>query len=227
MAEYGWLIEVNEGFNKLQNRKKGLDLSDYQEKTKQLIKEKLLLDKIEVILPTFEIDKHYLKSLDEKGYTREQKVMDLKRALDHHIRINIQTNPIYETLSQRLDRILKKRNDAEMLAELETMVKEVAEVEEKTKQLGVTKEEYALLNVAKKYDSEIPEKDLIPFVKELTNRVKTKVFGGWQKNSGVVKEVEGVVFDACFERFSPGGMKTDRIATLTDELMKFVAKYND
>ena len=64
-------------------------------------------------------------------------------------------------------------------------------------------------------------------MKELTNRVKTKTFGGWQKNSGVVKEVEGVVFDACFERFSPGGMKTDRIATLTDELMKFVAKYND
>jgi restriction endonuclease HindI-like protein len=153
--------------------------------------------------------------------------MDLKRALDHHIRINIQTNPIYETLSQRLDRLLKKRNDAEMLAELETMVKEVAEIEEKTKALGVTKEEYALLNVAKKYDSGIAEKDLIPFVKELTNRVKTKTFGGWQKNSAAVKEVESVVFDACFEKFSPAGMKTDRIASLTDELIKFVAQYNE
>ncbi|HZY95145.1 MAG TPA: HsdR family type I site-specific deoxyribonuclease [Candidatus Bathyarchaeia archaeon] len=227
LPEYTWLIEVNEGYNKLQNRKKGVDLSDYQEKTKQLIKDKLLLDKIEVVLPTFEIDKHYLKSLDNQGYTREQKVMDMKRALEHHIRINIQTNPIFETLSQRLDRILKKRNDAEMLAELETMAKEVAEIEEKTKELGVTKEEYALLNVAKKYESGVAEKDLIPFVKQLTSRVKTKTFSGWQKNSGVVKEVESVVFDACFERFSPTGMKTDRIASLTDELMKFVANYND
>jgi len=64
-------------------------------------------------------------------------------------------------------------------------------------------------------------------VKELTNRVKAKTLGGWQKNTAVVKEVESVVFDACFERFSPAGMKTNRIASLTDDLMKFVAQYNE
>ena len=149
----------------------------------------------------------------------------MKQALGHHIKINLQKNPIYETLSQRLDRILKNRNKAEILAELESMVKEVTEVEEKTKELGVTEEEYAFLNVAKKHNSGTSDKELILFVKELTRRVKSKTFVGWQKNRGVVKDVEQSVFDSCFERFSHG-MKTEEIASLTDEMMKFVAKYN-
>jgi hypothetical protein len=40
-----------------------------------------------------------------------------------------------------------------------------------------------------------------------------------------MKDVEQSVFDACFEKFS-STMKTDRVSSLTDELMKFVAKYN-
>ena len=105
------------------------------------------------------------------------------------------------------------------------MVKEVTEVEEKTKELGITQEEYAFLNTAKKHDSAISDQELVSFVKELSKRIKSKAFVGWQKNRGVVKDVEQVVFDSCFEKFSQK-MKTQEIASLTDELMKFVTKYN-
>ncbi len=223
--EYSWLIEVNEANNKLQNRKK-TDLSDYQEKTKQLIKEKLLIDRIEVILPTFEIDKHYLKALEGKGYTREQKIMDMKRALEHHIRINLGTHPIYETLSERLDRILKSRNQSQILAELETLVKEAAEIEEKTNQMGITKEEFALLSVVKKHNPTAAGNELISFVKGLVKQVKTKTFPGWQKNRRVVKDIEQGVFDSCFEKFS-SEVNTEGISSLTEDLMKFVVRYNE
>ncbi len=223
--EYSWLIEVNEAYNKLQNRKKS-DLAEYQAKTKQLIKEKLLIDRIEVVLPTFEIDKHYLKALASKEYTREQKIMDMKRALEHHIRINLGTHPIYETLSQRLDRILKSRNQSQILAELETLVKEAAEIEEKTRQMGVTKEEYALLSVVKKHNPNVAEDELISFVKGLLKHVKTKTFSGWQKNRRVVKDIEQSVFDSCFERFS-SQVNTEGLSSLTEDLMKFVARYNE
>jgi len=208
----------------MQNREKS-DLSEYQEKTKELIKEKLLIDKIEVILPTFEIDKHYLKTLDDTGYTTEQKIMEMKRALEHHIRINLESNPLYETLSQRLTRILRSKKRDEILAELKKMAEEVAEIEEQSKRIGVTKEEFALLNVTKKYEPKLSEDDLIKFVKGLTNQVKTKTFQGWQRNPGVVKEVERTVFDSCYQAFSPQ-MDTAKISSLTEELMRFVEKYN-
>lgn len=222
LKEYGWLIEVNEAYNKMQNRKRS-DLSEYQEKTKQLIKDRLLIDKIEVILPTFEIDKHYLKTLDDNHYTKDQQIMEMKRALEYHIRINLETNPIYETLSQRLTRILRSKKKDEILAELKRMVEEVNEIEEQTKRMGVTKEEYALLNAAKKY-AQLPEADLISFVKGLTEQVKMKTFRNWQRLPGVVKDVEQTVFNCCYQKFSPN-MDTGKISTLTDELMKFVTKY--
>jgi len=224
IKEYSWLIEVNEAYNKVQNRKRG-DLTDYQEKTKQLIKEKLLIDKIEVVLPTFEIDKRYLKSLEDAGYTKEQKIMDMKRALEHHIKINLERNPIYETLSQRLDRLLKSKNKAMILAQLQAMIEEVAEIKEKMKQMDVSDEEFAYLNVARKFSPELSEKEMIPFVKELAKQVKGKAFPSWQKNRSVMKDVEQTVFDACFEKYS-STMKTEQISSLTDELMKFVVKYN-
>jgi type I restriction enzyme R subunit len=224
LGEYGWLIEVNEAYNKMQNRKKS-DLSEYEEKTKQLIKEKLLIDKIEVILPTFEIDKHYVKTLDSIGYSTDQQIMELKRSLEHHIRINLETNPIYETLSQRLTRLLRSKKKSEILAELKAIAEEVAEIEEQTKRMGVTKEEYALLNAAKKYDSKLPEDELVSFVKGLTKQVKTKTFAGWQRNPGVVKDVEQTVFDSCYQAFT-SRMDTAKISSLTENLMKFVMKYN-
>lgn len=151
--------------------------------------------------------------------------MDMKTALDHHIRINLQTNPVYETLSQRLDRLLRSKSKTELLAELQTLAKEIAEIEEKAKELGISKEEYAFLSVAKKYNSTVQDKDLIPFVKGLAKEVKSKTFTGWQKNRSVLKEVEQTIFDSCYQRFS-GTLDTSSISGLTEELMKFVEKYN-
>ncbi len=60
-----WLIEVNEAYNKLHNRKFS-DLTEYEEKTRELIKDKLVIQKLDKILPTFEINKDYLKSLEQE-----------------------------------------------------------------------------------------------------------------------------------------------------------------
>jgi len=222
--EYGWLIAVNEAYNKLERRGSG-DLSEYQEKTRQLIKEKLLINRIEVILPTFKVDKHYLKLLDAEKFTREQRIMDMKRALSHHIRINLEANPIYETLSQRLERILKSKNKAQIEAELQTLVKEVAQIEEETKRMGISHEEYAYINTLKKHESRLAENELVAFSKDLSKEVKTKTFPMWQKNPRAVKEVEQTVFDVCFKRYSDT-MDIRKLSSLTEELVRFVAKYN-
>jgi tRNA U38,U39,U40 pseudouridine synthase TruA len=56
--------------------------------------------------------------------------------------------------------------------------------------------------------------------------VKGKTFHGWQKNRRVVKDVEQTVFDTCFEKFSPQ-VNTEGISSLTEDLMKFVMRYNE
>jgi type I restriction enzyme, R subunit len=222
--EYAWLIAVNAAYNKLHHRK-GPDLSEYQEKTKQLIREKLLVEKLEKELPLIEIDKDYLKKLDSYQFSKREKVMEITEAVKGHIRINVETNPIYETLSRRLDRILKIKETAQLLEKLESLVKEIVEIEERAQELGISKEEYALLNVAKKYLSNISDSNLTAFVKELDREIKTKLFPGWWRKVKMGTEVEQAVFDMCFQKFA-GDLDIKQLSSLSEELMNFIVRYN-
>lgn len=86
--------------------------------------------------------------------------MEIAEAVRNHIRINVETNPIYETLSHRLVRILKIKETAQRFEELENLVQEIVEVDARTQEVGLSKEEYAFLNVVKNYLSNRSENDL-------------------------------------------------------------------
>lgn len=222
--DFTWLIEVNEAYNKFHHRE-GPDLSEYQEKTKQLIREKLLVNELETRFPLFEIDSEYLKKLDAHHFTKRQKVMEITEAVSHHISINVETNPIYETLSERLKRILEIKDTTEQLGKMEALVGEIAEIERQAKELGISKEEYALLNVAKKYISYESDAALITFIKRITSNIKVRLFPGWWRKVKVATEIDQTVFNACFEEFRPQ-LATREISAFSEELMDFIVKYN-
>jgi hypothetical protein len=54
---------------------------------------------------------------------------------------------------------------AQLLEELESLVQEIGEVDARAQELGLSKEEYAFLNVVKNYLSTRSENDLAAFVK--------------------------------------------------------------
>lgn len=222
--DYTWLIEVNEAHNKFRHRKDP-DLSEYREKTKQLIREKLLVKALETQLPLFEIDSEYLKKLDAHHFTKRQKAMEITEAVRHHISINVGTNPIYETLSHRLERILKIEDIPRLLEEMELLVGDIVETERRAKELGLSKEQYALLNVAKKYVHNESDAVLIAFTKRVTDTIKPRLFPGWWRKVKVATEIEKMLFGACFEEFR-GRLGTKDLASFSEELMDFVVKYN-
>lgn len=225
LDDYSWFIQINEAYNKLYNRRRGVDLTPYQEKTKQLIKEKLLIEKIDKTLPTLEIGPEYLKKLEKANYTEDQKVVELKQALTVYIRINLGTNPIYETLSQRLERIIKTRDKTKMLEEMEEIVEEINELDKQIAEKGITKEEHALLTAAQKHLPDADEKELISFVRNLLSNVEANLFTGWQRKRTTINEVEKAVFHNCFKTFSKT-LEPKSIMQLSEELVEFIKKYH-
>jgi hypothetical protein len=223
---YTWLIEVNEAYNKFRDRKLS-DLSEYEEKTRELIKEKLVIETLDKILPTFEINRDYLKSLEREKLSKEQRIMEMKAALESHIKINLERNPIFESLSHRLERIVKVKNESQLESELRQLVQEVAAVEEQAKKLNITDEEFALINAVKKYLPKAEDSELIPFVRELLKDVKAggRLFKDWQRKTSVTKEVQQVIFDKCFEKYA-GTLEVEKITALSQEMEQFVEKYN-
>ena len=190
-----------------------------------VIKEKLLIERIDKTLSTLEIGPDYLKKLEDADYTDDQKVVELKQALTVYVRINLNTNPIYETLSQRLERIIKYTDKSKMLQDMESIVKEINELDRKIAEKGITKEEYALMATAQKYLPSEDEKELIGFVRNLLSGIGTGLFDGWQRKRSTVNEVERIFFDSCFKTFSKT-LEPSSIVQLSEELMKFIEKYH-
>jgi len=222
LDDYEWLIEVNVVYNKIYNQQTQTDLSEYAEKTKQLIRENLLVEKIDKEVPTFKIGADYFKKLDRAGYTPKEKIVIAQQAITHVIRIRMETNPIYETLGERVERILTMRDQSEILEELQKIVREINEVEERARSLGITEREYALLNAVKKHIPKEQEEVLIPFVKQLLEDIQPHLFEGWQDKKNVVIEVERRVFEHCMHEFN---LPNEQILAINEELMKYLLRY--
>jgi len=190
-----------------------------------LIREKVAVYKIEKEIPSFEINKDYLKNLEEAGYSEDQKIMEMKNALTYHIRINLDKNPLYETLSQRLERIIKEKEKKKLILELEQLIEEINKIEDKARQLGLSDEEYALLNVINKYAPESDEKENITFIKSWLADVKKDLFARWHEKSSEVRKIEEKVFSECLQKFSKT-LKKEIIVSMAEEIVKFLIRYN-
>jgi len=112
-----------------------------------------------------------------------------------------------------------------MLEEMEEIVKEINLLDRQIAEKGITREEHALLTAMQKHLPHAEEKDLINFVQNLLSSVETGLFGGWQRKTTTIKEVERTVFDNCFKTFSKT-IDPKSIVQLAEELVGFIKKYH-
>ena len=224
LRDYEWLIKINTAYNRFYNRKKAI-LEEYGEKTKRLIKERLLIKKIEEAIPILKIDMDYSEKLEKTGYSPEAKVSEMRQAIEYHIRINLEKNPIYETLSQKLERVLKVKDRKQLLQKLKGLIKEVTEIKSEAKRLGLTDEEFAFLNVLRKYLTKKDDDELVSSVKTLIQDIKPDIFWGWHKSKKQVLSIRKKILDRCIAKFSPA-LDRRTIWSMSGELMKFILKYN-
>ncbi|MBU2565903.1 MAG: HsdR family type I site-specific deoxyribonuclease, partial [Candidatus Thermoplasmatota archaeon] len=223
--DYRWIIEINEAYNKFIRREEK-PLYEYEDKTKTLIRESVEVYRVGEI-PVLKIDSTYLKKLEGLGYSEEEQIMEMRQAISYHLRINFEKNPVYETLSQKLEHILKEKDGRILLKSLKEIVKEINEIEEKAKKLDVSKEEYALLEVLKKHIPGIDEKDGARFIKSLLGGIKPEFFPGWQEKKDVVLGPHGVeekIFHRCFDEFS-GKIKVKQLRAMAEQMIEYLKRF--
>jgi hypothetical protein len=150
-------------------------------------------------------------------------VAELKRALLHQISIN-SDDPAYEGLGDRLQKVLKTHEKRQLLKELETLVGAMVQIQAEAQKLGLTKEEFAILNVLRKY-VDLDDEKVVTFVKGLMKEVKPKVFSGWQRKVKVVNEVEELVFQTCLARFRDDlGMRES--FAMSEQISNLIMRFN-
>lgn len=145
-------------------------------------------------LPTIAFDADYLEALEKKMETKQEKAANVIFTLNRYILVDKQTNPVYETLVGKVERILRlwqeKSADFEAIyREGAQIIAERNELKQRQQQLGFNNLEYSLLLTL---EEQIKHKnvDFVDDVKTLNKTLGEFMFFGWQFQSSAKKSVD-------------------------------------
>jgi type I restriction enzyme R subunit len=196
LNEFSWLTQVYGYYIHWLRQEKYEEyryVPKYFQKTLKYVYKTTELADIEKQYPTIQFDTDYLKNLQEKIKTKEEKAANILFTLNRFIIIDKHRNPIYETLTEKVERILKlwkeKTKDFEKIYnEGAQIVNEINHLQSRQKQLAFTDLQYSiLLTMEQKLGT---DKNLIQDTQELTNQLQQQMFKGWQTQQTTRKTIE-------------------------------------
>lgn len=230
LNEYKWLTQVY-GYYIHWLRQEHYEETKYVQKyfpkTLKYVYKTTQLSKIERQYPTIQFDDNYLKNLQEKIKTKQEKAANILFTLNRFIIIDKHRNPIYETLTEKVERILKlwkeKTKDYEKIYnEAAQIVNEIQQLQTRQKQLAFTDLQYAILLTLEQ--TLPPTKDLTQDVNGLTKLLQPYLFKGWQTQQTTRKTIERET-RKYLRKYKQHGLTMPQIDQLQQKIIEKVKTY--
>ncbi len=196
LKDYTWLTQVYNYYlheTRQDLAKENAIAYKYFQKTLKYIYKTTEITDLDQQYPTIQFDANYLKNLQEKLKTKQEKAANILFTLNRFIIIDKQRNPVYETLTAKVERILKlwkeKTKDFEKIYnESAKIYQEIQALQARQKQLQFTNLQYAiLLNIENTLGTNV---DRTNDAQQLTTLLKPYLFKGWQYQQTARKSVE-------------------------------------
>jgi len=226
---YKWISAIYAFYMKIVSQKDAYEgyVQKYYDKTIRFIHRSTEIEKLERELPAIAFDKEYLEKLEEKVNSRKERAANILFTLNRLVLVDRHRNPIYESLIERVERLLEmwreKTKDYEKIyMEGVKAIGEINSLFTRQKSLGFSNLEYSmLLEMERKLKSDDFEKA----VKELSNRLGKYMFFGWFNQVTIKKEVEREI--RRFVRGMKGkyNLSLDEMNELHEKLLESVKNY--
>jgi type I restriction enzyme R subunit len=196
LKEYVWLTQVY-GYYIHWLRQEQYEeyryVRKYFPKTLKYVYKTTELADIERQYQTITFDTDYLKNLQEKIKTKEEKAANILFTLNRFIIADKTKNPIYETLTEKVERILKlwkeKTKDFDKIYNKGTkIIEEINQLQSRQNQLAFTDLQYSILLTMEKTLG--TDKNLKQDTQELTAQLQPHMFKGWQYQQTTRKTIE-------------------------------------
>ncbi|MBT0158884.1 HsdR family type I site-specific deoxyribonuclease [Candidatus Bathyarchaeota archaeon A05DMB-2] len=231
LKEYTWLTQVYDYYIHWLRQERYEEyryVPKYFPKTLKYVYKTTQLADIEKQYPTIQFDADYLKNLQEKIKTKQEKAANILFTLNRFIIIDKHRNPIYETLTQKVERILKlwkeKTKDYEKIYnQAAQIVNEIQQLQTRQKQLAFTDLQYAILLTL---EQKLPQsKDLTTDVQELTKQLQPQLFKGWQTQQTTRKTIERETRKYLRKYIKQHGLSLANLDELHQKIMESVKTY--
>lgn len=193
--DYKWITAIYTYYMKIVMQKPPIEgyVERYCEKTIKFIHKATEIEKLETDLPIVAFNERYLMSLEEKVKSRMEKAANILFTLNRLVLVERHRNPIYESLVEKVERLLElwreKTRDYERIYKggIEAM-NEIKSLSERQKTLGFSNLEYSmLLALEEKFGK---EEKLLHETRDISDNLKNTMFPGWFNQPSLEKNVE-------------------------------------
>lgn len=162
-------------------------------KTVKFVHKSTEIEKLDKELPMIEFDENFLEKLEEKVKSKKEKAANILFTLQRMVLVDKHKSPIYESLVDRVEKMMKlwkqKTKDYELIySEGVSAFDALNSLQSKQKEFGLNDVEYAMLLSLEQDLGE--EEKLVDKVKELSSQLKESMFSGWVLQTTARKGIE-------------------------------------
>ncbi|MDD3629303.1 MAG: HsdR family type I site-specific deoxyribonuclease, partial [Actinomycetota bacterium] len=195
LGGYKWISAVYTYYMKVVNQQPPVEdyVEKYFDKTIKFIHQSIEIKNIETGLPEVTFDEKYLEELEEKIKSEKEKAANILFALNKLILVERHKNPIYESLVDKVERLLeqwkeKTEDYATIYSESRDIIREIDNLKNRQKAIGFSDLQYSLLLVLEEKFGK--KEELIDEVKGISNKLNDYLFPGWFNQLTEEKKVE-------------------------------------
>lgn len=214
LNEYKWLTAVYSYYVKvvLKDEEYEKYVKDFYKKTIDLIHQEAEVEKIYKLTLQSSIDEDFVKRISEEAASKEYKASNFVFALNKFVLVDQHKNQIYESLIDRVDKLVKdwrsrvSQNEdiSEQLSSAEEILSEITDVQKKKDEFGLSDEEMsAWLVIKSQLDIKENDVDMIKQIRELFDDLDKLKIPGWTKNTELRKSVETKLRQFLFVNVKP------------------------
>jgi type I restriction enzyme R subunit len=225
--KYLWLNEIYEIYLE-EFKRMDFDAEIYASKTRKLIQECTKLINFKGHLPEIKIDSDYLNKLNEIKLSPSDKAEKIIRDIETVIRQNELNSAIYVEFQNRLDELIKKKQEEsiaieEILLKLGDLYTELDEVASLPQRMGFSdKGSFEIFTLIKNESNGDFNEELVrKFTVEAVKCIQSKIYIGWQdiprEYDRIQTEIEILSVNPDFEE-----LKIDEKSELIERIMKSV-----
>jgi len=193
--EYKWLSAIYVYYLKTVLQKSSVDpyVHKYFDKTLKYVYKTTEIDNLEKDLPVIKFDVDTLKNIEERVKSREEKAANILFTLQRFVLVDKQKNPIYESLTERVQRLVdmwrdKAKDYEKIYKEGVSIFEAIQTMASRQQRLGLSELEYALLlTLENKLKA---NEEFVNRVKILVGSLRNYMFSNWIMQPTACKNIE-------------------------------------
>lgn len=236
--DYKWLSAVHAAFQKrfrAQSPEEEMYVEKYYDRTLKDVHKSTDFEKAEEDLPPLDIDENFLAEIERRYKKKEDQLRGIAFALTRFVLVEKNTGAVYESIIERVEKILKKWREAKaevesLLFEAREIVARIPEISRRQRELGASDLEYSIMmrleeafNRSDGVTPPLQDETLLRAARDIVAILESKQlrFTNWQSQSVVRKKVEMEV-RKFLRRFTK---ELGRIDELTPKIMDCLIRY--